>query len=95
VNNIKIPRYIDANQVILFRWTFDELAIFGTFFIIGIITGHPTIGMGIGMVAVRSFSRYRNTKPDGFLLHVMYWWGFVPLKNRSALNAFHRRILPS
>ena len=92
---VKIPRYIDANQVVLLRWTADELAIFGTMFVIGIIISHPTVGMALGMASVSGFGRYRNSKSDGFLMHIMYWWGLVPLRNRSIVNPFHRRILPS
>jgi len=95
VQPIKIPRYLDVNQVLLWRWTADELVIFGTMFVLGIIMGHPIYGFAGGAIAVSGFGRYRNSKADGFLMHCMYWYGLVPLRNRSVINAFQRRIYPA
>jgi len=42
-----------------------------------------------------AFTRYRDSRPDGFLIHMAYWYGILVPKGRSILSPFHRRIFPA
>ena len=63
-------------------------------FVIGLVSDTLTFCIPIGFFLSWSFSKYSAGKPDGFIMHAAYWYGLVPLKARSAINPFHRRINP-
>jgi conjugal transfer pilus assembly protein TraL len=43
---------------------------------------------------VRLYGRYRKIRPDGFVLHALYWAGLLPLAGSTCPNPFIRRFLP-
>lgn len=89
----EFPRYLDAPQQVLF-WTVDQMVPFATLALIGMATKNLMLCLMIGGVAAWAFARYRDSKPDGYLMHLAYWYGMLPLKGRALINPFHRRILP-
>ncbi|NMU81693.1 conjugal transfer protein TraL, partial [Vibrio parahaemolyticus] len=40
------------------------------------------------------YRRFRDNHPDGYLLHMIYWAGFIMTKAKSLKNPFVRRYLP-
>lgn len=87
------PKYLDAPQQILF-WTADQMVPFATMALIGMATKTLMPCLLLGGVGAWAFARYRDSRPDGFLQHIAYWYGILPLKGRSVINPFIRRILP-
>jgi conjugal transfer pilus assembly protein TraL len=91
---IKLPRYLDESQTLLPMISADELVPFAVFFAVGMVSNQLEFWFLVGVIATLAFRRFRDTKPDGFLLHWLYWHGVLPLKGSAAINPFIRRILP-
>ena len=92
MNEIPIPRYVDAQHQ-LFFWEIDEVVIIMSIIGLGIALDFffyslvPAIGLGL------IFSRYKNGNLDGVLLHMAYWSGFFSL-NKVFSNGQVRQYLP-
>ena len=93
MRQIQFPRHLDAPQRFLF-WSADQIIPFATMALIGMATKTLMICLLIGGVLAWAFARYRDSRPDGHLQHMAYWYGVLPLKGRSAMNPFARRVFP-
>jgi conjugal transfer pilus assembly protein TraL len=89
-----LPRHLDMPQRILV-FQVDELVPAAVFFMIGLGTGHIVKCVLIAMFSIWLMRRFRDTRPDGYLYHFLYWYGFAPASCRQTLNPFLRRVLPS
>ncbi|WP_295385040.1 type IV conjugative transfer system protein TraL [uncultured Thiodictyon sp.] len=92
----EIPKYIDDPPLILL-WRVDDLVPIVLCLVIGIFTGSPGTMFKLivlGVLLVRLYSKYRERRPDGHALHVLYWYGLLPLRGRTTPNPFCRRWLP-
>lgn len=90
---VKIPSRVDEPPHILL-WSADEMLPMLMGLGIGIVIGQAMICFLIGLVVTKLYARFRDNHPDGFLLHLIYWSGFLHTKARSMLNPFVRRYLP-
>ncbi|TDX26810.1 conjugal transfer pilus assembly protein TraL [Modicisalibacter xianhensis] len=90
---VRIPSRID-DPVHVLLWSLDELAPMFCGLILGMAIGQATIGFLVGLMVTNFYRRYRDTHPDGYLLHIVYWAGFVFTKARSMVNPYVRRYLP-
>jgi conjugal transfer pilus assembly protein TraL len=93
MQQIPFPRHIDAPQRFLF-WTVDQMIPFATMALIGMATKTLMVCLVIGGVLGWALARYRDSRPDGYLQHMAYWYGVLPLKGRSAMNPFARTVFP-
>lgn len=75
----RIPRYIDDPPTILF-WDVDEIAVICICMVVGIITGELTKFIIGGLLVSKVIGKLKDDKSDGYLQHVLYWWGIMPLK---------------
>jgi conjugal transfer pilus assembly protein TraL len=91
---IPFPRYLDAPQRFLF-WTVDQIVPFATLALIGMLMKMLFVCVLVGAVLSWGFARFRDSRPDGYLQHLAYWYGLLPLNGRACLNPFFRRIYPS
>lgn len=109
MQKIVLPRHVDAPQRFLF-WTIDQLVPFSVFVGVGIMTRQLMTSVVIGGFVVWQFNRYRESKADGYVRHLMWWYGLVkPAEKRkylggwfgpkrpirSVLNPFARKVLPA
>lgn len=93
MQRIPFPRYLDApHQIIL--WSVDEIGVFFACTSVGIVQDHMFPGMAVGAAMMYVYRRYRDRHPNGFLRHLGYWYGLVPVKGRAPLNPFQRKVLP-
>jgi len=92
---IPFPNHNDAPQRVLL-FSADQVVVFSAFFLLGMLTDFFFTFLIIGFVVAKLFTRYRDSQPDGFLVHAAYWYG-IPgaMKGRNVLNPFLRRILPA
>lgn len=90
---IRIPRHVDLPQLIL-AWTIDEILPVLVLLVVGIATDWFFSCLALGIALMQLVRRFRESKPDGYLLHWLYWHGLLPLRTRSAINPFQRRIDP-
>ncbi len=91
---MQFPRYLDAPPRFLF-WTFNDLIPFAAAALLGILADSLLSGMLIGVVLAWFFRRYQDTKPNGYVQHVAYWYGVLPMSGRTAINSFIRAIYPT
>lgn len=92
-DQLEFPRYLDAPQQILW-WTADQMVPFAMMALIGMATKTLMLCLLIGGLMSWLFARFRDSRPDGYLQHIAYWYGVLPLKGRAAINPFMRRIFP-
>ena len=92
-SQLQFPRYLDAPQRFLF-WTVDQIIPFAMMAMVGMIADMLMVCLGIGALMAWGFARYRDSRPDGHLQHLAYWYGIMPLKGRAALNPFARSVFP-
>jgi conjugal transfer pilus assembly protein TraL len=90
----RFPRHIDKPQRLLL-WQADEIVPAFFLFGLGIMLNQIVLFTVAAMASVWFFRKFRNAKPDGYLFHALYWYGFAPLSARQAINPFLRRVLPS
>lgn len=90
---VKIPTEIDTpHQVLL--WSTDEFIPFMFFLVIGNLSDHLILGVLLGTALGHLYKRYKNTRPDGYLLHFFYWYGLGKSKGKTYVNPFKREFLP-
>lgn len=90
---VKIPRRIDEPPNLLL-WTLDEFIppIVGLLF--GLMVNHALPCMFLGFIATSFYRRYRDGHPDGYFVHMAYYYLGFPLKGRSFVNPFIKEFLP-
>ncbi|WP_345195131.1 type IV conjugative transfer system protein TraL [Kistimonas scapharcae] len=90
---IDIPDGIDDPPQFLL-WSLDELMPIVLALGAGILIEQVLICLLGAIGLVKIYRRYRDAKPDGFMLHSIYWAGFLPSKSKTVPNPFVRRFLP-
>jgi conjugal transfer pilus assembly protein TraL len=93
MEQMPFPRHLDAPQRIFF-FTIDQICVFSTLFIFGVMLGRPFLLSMVGIVLAMLITRYRDSRPDGHALHIGWWFGILPLTGRATINPFDREILP-
>lgn len=91
MEKLEFPQYAD-DAVRLLMWTPQEIIPMATAFVFGIASDQMLICLSLGLAFSWMYSRYSAGKPEGYVLHWLYWKGVVPLKGRSFINPFVRRI---
>lgn len=92
-NEMLLPRGVDDPPHILF-WRSDDFAVFGACYCIGLLANQLTIFLILGFAATYWMRKYRDGQPEGFLRHLLWWHGLLPVKARGLLSPFHRQVLP-
>lgn len=90
---VKLPTKIDEPHQFLL-WSADEMIPLMTLFVTGIILEQALLFTGIGFFLTSIYKKYKNSKPDGYLLHYLYWIGLIPTKAKTMVNPFIRRFYP-
>lgn len=71
-----IPNYLDDPQQVLF-WEFDEFILLAIAFGVGIMVNYLGVMLLSGLVGIKFYRKIKDRQADGFLLHVVYWYGGV------------------
>lgn len=90
---IQLPLYIDEPPHFLL-WSADEMAPILIGLVFGILTQQALIFTLIGVLITKVYRRFRNGKPDGYLLHIIYWCGLLPTHSKTIPNPYLRFYLP-
>ena len=90
---ITIPGRVD-DPPHLMLWSSVELAPMLLGLTFGIFIGKALICTIIGFLITSAYRKFRDNSPDGYLLHMLYYGGFLPPKGRSMINPYIRRIFP-
>jgi len=75
----KLHRYID-DPMSFFFWDVDEIAVFSCFLVMGLLTNLLTAIMPIGLVLCFVLSKIKQSRAEGFFMHILYWYGIYWLK---------------
>lgn len=91
---IKIPDGIDEPMQVLF-WRIDEVLPIGVGLVAGVLLAQLTICLGIGLILARVYRRFCDNRPDGYVLHAIYWYmGTAGSKHtRSMPNSYEREFI--
>lgn len=92
MEEVRIPRGLDSPPQLLL-WQVDELSPVLIGLIIGIAIDQLIISLFVGFLMVKVYKKLRDGRPDGYPIHFLYWWGFLPAAEKkvfSIKDAFHR-----
>lgn len=90
---VKLPTKVDEPHQFLI-WSVDEMIPMMTLFVFGMMIDQALIFTLAGLVLASIYKKHKNSKPDGYLLHILYWWGLLPSKGKTLVNPFIRRFIP-
>lgn len=90
---VKLPTYVDEPHQFLL-WSADEIIPLLTLFVMGVIFEQIIAFTCVGLVLTSVYKKYKASRPDGFLLHLLYWVGLMPSCAKVFVNPFIRRFLP-
>ncbi|PTZ29652.1 type IV conjugative transfer system protein TraL [Pseudomonas aeruginosa] len=91
---IKIPAYIDQPPHVMF-WRLDEVMPIGIGLVAGVLLAQLILCTVVGLLLARFYRRFCDNRPDGYLLHAIYWhWGAISCKSvRSMPNSYEREFV--
>ena len=91
---VYIPQRVDETPNLLI-WSMDEAVPILLGLVVGIMLGQALICSLVGLVMTYWYRKYRGSHPDGFFVHIFYWYGVPGLsRGRLFVNPFCRRFLP-
>jgi conjugal transfer pilus assembly protein TraL len=90
---VETPRHID-DPPNLMLWRIDDVTPFILLLVIGILINQTMLGIALGVITVKLYGAFRESRADGYALHALYWFGLMPMNHRSTPNPFVRRYLP-
>lgn len=90
---IKLSNRVN-DPIFVLMWSFDELAPLLIGLVVGIMMEKAAICCAIGYAFTTVWRKYRDSKPDGYLLHLLYAYGFIPSNAKSMINPFVKRLMP-
>ena len=88
---VEIPAAIDDPPLILL-WPADEMMPVLIGLVFGVVSGNAFLFTAGGLLLTRVYRRFRNGHPDGYFLHLLYWYGVMPSKAFSVPSPFARRF---
>ena len=88
-----LPRTVDDPPYFLL-WRMDDFAPPTLMLAIGFLLDAPFLMAFFGLVLGFFYQRYREGKPEMFVLHAMYWYGAWPSRGHTMRNPFQRVYLP-
>lgn len=90
---IDIPRRIDEPPHLML-WSADEFAPMLLGLVVGVVIGKALLCFLVGMMVTNLYRRFKDSHPDGYLLHMLYWSGAPLSRAKSMVNPFIRRFYP-
>ncbi|MDH5731405.1 MAG: type IV conjugative transfer system protein TraL [Gammaproteobacteria bacterium] len=76
---VRNPKLVDAPTQFWF-WSADEILPVIVLFFFGMITHTLLLSTLVGIALAYIIQKYKDRHPDGYLLHVFYWWGITSSK---------------
>lgn len=91
---VKIPAGIDDPPYVIF-WRLDEVLPIGIGLVAGVLLAQLIICTLAGVVLARFYRRFCDNRPDGYLLHAIYWYmgAISSKKTRVMPNAYEREFI--
>lgn len=83
------PTHIDEPKQYLL-WSVDEIVPIATMLAVGVVVKQALVCFVIGLLLSRVYRRYKDSRPDGYLFHMLYWTGILPESVRTFPSPFRR-----
>lgn len=93
METIKLPRTIDDPPVFLV-WRADDLMVPAVMLIVGLFVDRMILFFVIGVALSFVYRKFREGRPEQFVLHSLYWSGLWPNRGHSFVNPFKREFRP-
>ena len=93
MKDLEFPRYIDDPPTLLI-WRLDDLMPLVLALVAGILADQLLLFLLVGGGLSHGYRKFRDRAPDGYAIHLLYWWGLIPWVARTIANPFERRYLP-
>ncbi len=90
---IALPRTVDEPPYFLL-WRVDDFVPPVLFLVIGMLAGAALAFAGIGVALSLFYRRYREGRPEFYVLHALYWSGLWPARGHSFPNPYCRVFEP-
>ncbi len=90
---IPIPARIDEPPHLML-WSLDELMPMIVGLLVGIIVEQKLICVFAGFLLTKAYIKFRDSTPDGYMLHLIYAYGFWPSKSKTMINPYIKRLFP-
>lgn len=92
-HHVQLPRSLDeVPYLLIFR--LDDIGIWSMVVIIGFMLDQFSTAIVVGLVVAWGYRKLRLGRPEGYLVHELYWQGLSMTKARAFPNAFIRRLEP-
>lgn len=88
---IYLPRNLDEPAQLML-WSADEVLPGLVVALMGMLMNQGTIGLILGFLTVKLFRKFKDGRPEGYLLHAMYYIGFISNKGLSMPNPYIREF---
>lgn len=92
MDTVRLPRHLHRRQILF--WDAEQFMVSMFALILGILTEAIFTSLTLGLILVLIMRRFQHQLPDGYLLHLLWWHGLLPMSYRTTPNPFERRVLP-
>ncbi|CAH2605802.1 Type IV conjugative transfer system protein TraL (plasmid) [Rhodovastum atsumiense] len=75
-------------------WRIDDVAVPLLFLCFGMLLGNVVIFVIAGLAMMAGYQKYRDGRPEFYVLHAMYWFGIYPARGPGFINPYIRTLLP-
>lgn len=89
----RIPTRADMPPYLLV-WSSDECMPVLLGLGIGIMLNQVFICTTVGLIVAHFYRKFRDLHPDGYLFHLLYWYGFGFTRSKSMINPWIKRLIP-
>lgn len=91
----RIPTRADQPPQLLL-WSADEClpVLLGLGLGLGIMINQVFVCTVTEMIISHFYRKFRDLHPDGYLLHLAYWYGLGFCRSKSMINPWIKRLIP-
>ncbi|RWR30557.1 hypothetical protein D2T29_12865 [Sinirhodobacter populi] len=93
VKEVRIPQTLDLPPLVLI-FNASHLFSFVGFAMVGVVVGHAVIGGVLGLFFGSFINKYNDKKPDGYIRHMGYFFGFPVMAGKKYTNGLDRDLRP-
>ncbi len=88
---MKIPTTVDAPSQLLGK-DMDEVAVTSILFMVGILGGQLVAAVIAIYFVGKAYKKFRGGVQEGYLVHMIYWYGVNVPTSSSVVNPFVREL---
>ena len=86
-----LPRTIDEPPYFMI-WRVDDAMVPFFGLTIGFLVGEVAVLFGLGVLFSFAYRKFREGRPEMWVVHAVYWQGLYPDRGHTLFNPFEREI---